>query len=63
MTPINVKSKSRGFAEELRERIAELEELEAKGAATVETCEVLVDLYEFLDRLDREFLPSGERLH
>ena len=35
----------------LRERIAELEELEATGAATPSTCEAIVDLHEFLDAL------------
>jgi len=35
----------------LRERIAELEELEATGAATPSTCEAIVDLLEFLDAL------------
>jgi hypothetical protein len=35
----------------LRERIAELEELEATGAATPSTCEAIVGLHEFLDAL------------
>jgi len=36
----------------LRRWIAELEDLEAKGAATPDTGRMLVDLYQLLDKLD-----------
>jgi hypothetical protein len=39
--------------ETLRGRIAELEELEARGAATPDSCEMLVDLHDLLDELYR----------
>jgi hypothetical protein len=41
----------KGIIETLSDRIAELEELEAIGAATPDTCEELADLHEFLDNL------------
>jgi hypothetical protein len=41
----------KGIIETLRERLAELEHLEASGASTPDTHEELVDLHEFLDRL------------
>ena len=41
----------KGIIETLRERVAELEHLEASGASTPDTHEELVDLHEFLDRL------------
>ena len=37
----------------LRERLVELEHLEASGAATPDTREMLVDLHELLDELYR----------
>ena len=42
---------SKGIIETLRERVAELEHLEASGASTADTHEELVDIHEFLDRL------------
>ena len=42
---------SKGIIETLRERLAELEHLEASGASTPDTHEELVDIHEFLDRL------------
>jgi hypothetical protein len=41
----------KGIIETLRERVAELEHLEASGASTPDTHEELVDIHEFLDRL------------
>ena len=41
------------FRETLRGRIAKLEELEARGAATPDFCEMLVDLHDLLDELYR----------
>jgi hypothetical protein len=41
----------KGIIETLRERVAELEHLEASGASTADTHEELVDIHEFLDRL------------
>jgi len=48
---LDTKIPSKGIIETLRERIAELEELEATGVATPDTCEAIVDLQEFLDAL------------
>lgn len=56
MMELDVKNRSKGIFETLREQIVELEGLEAIGAATPDSCEMLVDLYEFLDRLDAMLL-------
>lgn len=56
MMELDVKNRSKGIFETLREQIVELEDLEAIGAATPDTCEMLVDLYELLDRLDAMLL-------
>jgi hypothetical protein len=53
MTELYAKLHSVKLIETLRGRIAELEDLEARGAATPETCELLVDLHELLDELYR----------
>ena len=42
---------SKAFIETLRRWLTELEHLEATGAATPESCEMLVELHELLDRL------------
>ena len=42
---------SKAFIETLRRRLAHLEYLEATGAARPDTCEVLVELHELLDKL------------
>ncbi len=47
----DVRIHSKELIETLRKRIAELEDLEARGAATPDTCEMLVDLHDFLDEL------------
>ena len=46
MRDLDVEIPSQELIETLRERIAELEDLEARGAATPDTCEILVDLQE-----------------
>jgi hypothetical protein len=51
MMDIDIRIASKGIVETLRDRIAELEELEATGAATPDTGEELVDLHAFLDKL------------
>jgi len=48
---IDIRIASKGIIETVRDRIAELEELEASGAAMPDSCEELVDLHEFLGRL------------
>jgi hypothetical protein len=53
MMNIDVKRPPSRLIETLRQRIAELEDLEASGAATPDSCEMLVDLQELLDKLDR----------
>ena len=46
-----LRSSSQELIETLRQHIAELEDLEARGAATPDSCEILVDLQELLDKL------------
>ena len=54
----------KGIIETLRERVAELEHLEASGASTPDTHEERVDLHEFLDRLYTMALEhASETLH
>jgi hypothetical protein len=53
MMDLDAKIHSVELIETLRGRIAELEDLEARGAATPDTCEILVDLHDFLDELYR----------
>ncbi len=48
---IDIRIAGKGIIETLRDRIAELEELEAAGRATTETLEDLADLHAFLERL------------
>jgi hypothetical protein len=47
----DVRIHSKELIETLRNRIAELDDLEARWAATPDTCEMLVDLHELLDKL------------
>lgn len=61
MMDLDVKNSSKRFTEMLRERIAELENLEAAGLATADTCEMLVDLHEMLNRLDELLLRRASR--
>jgi hypothetical protein len=51
MMDLDAKIHSGELIETLRGRIAELEELEARGVATPDTCEMLVDLHDLLDEL------------
>ena len=64
MREIDVEIPSQGLIETLRERIAELEDLEARGAATPDSCEILVDLQELLDKLQTMLSEqAGRTLH
>ena len=47
----DVRIHSKDLIGTLRKRIVELEDLEARRAATPDTCEMLVDLQELLDKL------------
>jgi hypothetical protein len=47
----DVRIHSKELIETLRKRIAELDDLEARRAATPDTCEMLVELHELLDKL------------
>jgi len=58
MMDLDAKIHSGELIETLRGRIAELEELEARGAATLDSCEMLVDLHELLDELYRMMLSE-----
>jgi hypothetical protein len=61
---LDVGMPSKRIIETLRERIAELEELEATGEATSDTCEILDNLHELLDRLYTMYLDHVcNRLH
>ena len=42
---------SKAFVETLRRWLTELEHLEATGVATPDSCEMLVELHELLDKL------------
>ena len=53
---LDVKIPSKTIMETLRHQIAELESLEATGVATPDTCEMLVDLHDLMDRLDAMLL-------
>ena len=48
---LDVKISSKGIIETLRAQIAELESLEASGVANADTCEMLVDFHDLLDKL------------
>ena len=64
MRELDVEIPSQGLIETLRERIAELEDLEARGAATPDTCEMLVELHELLDKLQTMLSEqAGRTLH
>jgi hypothetical protein len=51
MMELDVRVPSKAFIETLRRWLADLEHLEATGAATPDTCEVLTELHEMLDKL------------
>jgi hypothetical protein len=51
MMELDVRVPSTAFIETLRRWLADLEYLEATCVATPDTCEVLVELHELLDKL------------
>ena len=59
MRELDVEIPSQGLIETLRERIAELEDLEARGAATLDSCEILVDLRELLDKTSNDVVRAS----
>jgi hypothetical protein len=59
---MDIRIASKGIIETLRDRIAELEDLESHGATTSDTHEELVDLHEFLGKLYKISLERGVRL-
>jgi len=52
---------SKAFIETLRRWQTELEHLEATGAATPESCEMLVELHDLLDKLYTMMLERARR--
>ncbi len=62
---LDAKNHSVGLIETLRGRIAELEDLEARGVATLETYRLLADLHELLEGLCRMMLSerAGKTSH
>ena len=59
MRDLDVEVPSQELIEALRERIAELEDIEARG--TPDTCEILVDLQELLDKLQTMLSEKANR--
>jgi hypothetical protein len=51
MMELDVRVPSTTFIETLRRWLADLEYLEATGAATPDTCEILIELHPLLDKL------------
>ena len=51
MMELDVRVPSKAFIETLRGWLTDLEYLEATGAATPDSCEMLVELHELLDKL------------
>lgn len=58
---IDIRSASKGIIETLRERIAEIEDMESRGAATSDNHEELVNLQEFLGKLYKISLEHAGR--
>jgi len=52
---------SKAFIETLRGWLTELKHLEATGAATPDTCEMLVELHELLDKLYTMMLERARK--
>ena len=48
---LDVKISSKGIIETIRDHIAELENRETSGVANADTCEMLVDLHDLLDKI------------
>ena len=63
MIDLNTKASTQSFIDVLREEIDALERLEAKGQSTADTCEMLVDLHEFLDRLGSMYIAYLTHAH
>ena len=58
---LDAKTPSKGIIETLSNRIAELESLQATGVATPDTCEMLVDLHNLLDKLYAMLLEHARK--
>jgi hypothetical protein len=52
---------SKAYIETLRRWLTELEHLEATGAATPDSCEMLVELHELLDKLYTMMVERGRQ--
>ncbi|HTV33215.1 MAG TPA: hypothetical protein VME69_08950 [Methylocella sp.] len=61
MIDLDAKTSTQVFIDVLRAEIAELEQLEARGESTADTCEMLVDLHEFVERLTIMYSAHGRR--
>ncbi|MGA3341402.1 MAG: hypothetical protein ABSD11_12385 [Methylocella sp.] len=61
MMDLDVKIPSKTIIETLRHQIAELESLEATGVATLDTCQMLVDLHDLLDKLNAMLLEHARK--
>ena len=62
MMELDVRVPSKAFIETLRRWLADLEHLEATGAATPDTCEVLTELHELLDKLYATMLKRTRKI-
>jgi hypothetical protein len=58
---LDAKIPSKGIIETLSNQIAELESLEATGAANSDTCEMLVDLHNLLEKLYAMLLEHARK--
>ena len=58
---LDAKMPSKGIIETLSDQIAELESLEAKGVANFDTCEMLGDLHNLLEKLSAMLLEHARR--
>jgi hypothetical protein len=58
---LDAKIHSKGIIESLSDQIAELESLESASAANFDTCEMLVDLHNLLDKLYAMMLGNARK--
>ena len=58
---LDTKIPSKGIIETLNDQITELESLEATGVANFDTCEMLVDLHNLLDRIYAMMLGNARK--
>jgi hypothetical protein len=58
---LDAKTSSKGIIETLRDQIAELESLEVTGIANFDTCEMLVDLHNLLDKIYAMLLGKARK--